>query len=332
MNSEWSDFLASRSAPPSNGAEISCALNDLSHYGLIRVDGEDAEQFLQGQMTNDMGQVTEDHSNLAGWCNAKGRMIASFRCFRQGTSFYLQTLAEAIPKLMPRLSMYILRSRVEISDASDDLVRIGISGNCAEALLQPFFEELPEQANGVQQQDGMILIRLPGPTPRFEVIGPTPQLQELWQTAEGQAQQAGRELWSLYEIHAGIPTLYPQTSESFVPQMANMQLVDGVSFTKGCYTGQEVVARMQYLGKLKRRMYLAHVESAAPPQPGDELFAEGSTSGQGAGKVVDAQASGEGYDLLAVIEITSAEENRVRLGEEGPMLEILNLPYSYAEA
>lgn len=331
MNREWSEFLASRSKPITDGADINCALNDLSHYGLIRVEGEDAEQFLQGQMTNDMRQVTEDHSNLAGWCNAKGRMIASFRCFRQGESYYLQTPAEAIPAILPRLSMYVLRSKVVISNASDDWVRIGLTGNCAEALLQPFFEELPEQANSVQQQDGMILIRLPGSMPRFEVIGPTPQLKEIWQTAEGQAQPAGNELWSLYEIRAGIPTLYPQTRESFVPQMANMQLIDGVSFTKGCYTGQEVVARMQYLGKLKRRMYLAHVDSDTPPQPGDDLFAEGSTSGQGAGKIVDAQSSGDGYELLAIIEIASAEENQVKLGESGPRLEILNLPYSYSE-
>jgi hypothetical protein len=113
--------------------------------------------------------------------------------------------------------------------------------------------------------------------------------------------------------------------------MANMQLIDGVSFTKGCYTGQEVVARMQYLGKLKRRMYLAHIDSDTAPEPGDELFAEGSSSGQGAGKVVDSQPSGQGYDLLAVIEITSAEENQVKLGEDGPRLEILNLPYGYSE-
>ncbi|MEW8540196.1 MAG: folate-binding protein YgfZ [Candidatus Thiodiazotropha endolucinida] len=331
MNREWSEFLATRSTPGSDGADINCALNDLSHYGLIRVEGEDAEQFLQGQMTNDMREVTETHSNLAGWCNAKGRMIASFRCFRQGGSFYLQTPADAIPALLPRLSMYVLRSKVEISDVSDEWVRIGLTGDCAEALLQPFFNELPEQVNGVEQQDGMILIRLPGTTPRFEVIGPGPQVKEIWQTAEGQAQPATRGLWSLYEIRAGVLTLYPQTRESFVPQMANMQLIDGVSFTKGCYTGQEVVARMQYLGKLKRRMYLAHVVTQTPPQPGDELFAEESTSEQGAGKVVDAQASGEGYDLLAVIEIASAEENQVRLGENGPRLEILNLPYSYSE-
>ncbi|MEW8499675.1 MAG: folate-binding protein, partial [Candidatus Thiodiazotropha taylori] len=176
------------------------------------------------------------------------------------------------------------------------------------------------------------LIRLPGTTPRFEVIGPGPQVKEIWQTAEGQAQPATRGLWSLYEIRAGVPTLYPQTRESFVPQMANMQLIDGVSFTKGCYTGQEVVARMQYLGKLKRRMYLAHVESTTSPQPGDELFARLSTSGQGTGKVVEAQANGDGYDLLAVIEIASAEEDQVLLGEQGSPLEIVNLPYPFAES
>ncbi|MGD8912818.1 MAG: folate-binding protein YgfZ [Candidatus Thiodiazotropha sp.] len=331
MNKEWSEFLASQSTPSSDGADINCALNDLSHYGLIRVEGEDAEQFLQGQLTNDMRMVTEDHSNLAGWCNAKGRMIASFRCFRHDGSFYLQTLSDAIPAILPRLSMYVLRSKVEINDVSDEWVRIGLTGDCAEALLLPFFDELPEHANGVQRQDGMILIRLPDSTPRFEVIGPSPQLKEIWQTAEGQARPATEAFWSLHEIRAGIPTLYPQTRESFVPQMANMQLIDGISFTKGCYTGQEVVARMQYLGKLKRRMYLAHVDTENPPQPGDKLFAGGSTSGQGTGKVVDAQASGKGYDLLAVIEITSAEEDQVRLGEDGPILEILNLPYSYSD-
>ncbi|MCU7840726.1 MAG: folate-binding protein YgfZ [Candidatus Thiodiazotropha sp. (ex Troendleina suluensis)] len=331
MNKEWTEFLASHAAPVQESADIGCAMNDLSHYGLVRVEGEDAMQFLQGQMTNDMRQVTETHSNLAGWCNAKGRMMASFRCFCRGEAFYLQTPLENISLVLQRLSMYVLRSKVTISDASDELVRIGFTGICAEALLQPFFEELPERVNDVQQQDQMTLIRVPGVSLRFEVIGPIGQIQEIWQTAAGQAQPVGENFWALQEIRAGIPTLYQSTSESFVPQMTNMQLIDGVSFTKGCYTGQEVVARMQYLGKLKRRMYLAHVSTTTPPNPGDELFAKDSTSGQGTGKVVDAQANGDGYDLLAVIEITSAEQQQVCLGENGPQLELLNLPYSYSE-
>ncbi|MCU7919312.1 MAG: folate-binding protein YgfZ [Candidatus Thiodiazotropha sp. (ex Epidulcina cf. delphinae)] len=331
MNSEWSEFLASRAEPVRGAAGIGCALNDLSHYGLIRVTGEDAESFLQGQMTNDMRQVTETHSNLAGWCNAKGRMLAGFRCFRRGEAFYLQTPLENLALVLPRLKLYVLRSQVEISDASDELVRIGCTGACSEALLQPFFDELPQQVNDVRQQDRMTLIRLPGAGPRFEVIGPTDQLLEIWQTAEAQAPRMDEDFWALQEIRAGIPTLFQSTREAFVPQMTNMQLIDGVSFTKGCYPGQEVVARMQYLGKLKRRMYLAHVDTTTLPSPGDELFARGSTSGQGTGKVVDARANNGGYDLLAVIEIASAEEEEVCLGENGPKLEILNLPYRYAE-
>jgi folate-binding protein YgfZ len=171
---------------------------------------------------------------------------------------------------------------------------------------------------------------MPGSTPRFALIGSADELIRIWESCESQAVPMDSNFWALQEIRAGVPTVYPETSEAFVPQMTNMQLIDGVSFTKGCYTGQEVVARMQYLGKLKRRMYLAHVHSEIAPKPGDELFAQGSTSGQGTGKVVDAQASGDGYDLLAVIEISSVEQGSVHLGEAGPPLEILELPYEFA--
>ena len=128
--------------------------------------------------------------------------------------------------------------------------------------------------------------------------------------------------WSLLDIRAGVPSVYPETADAFVPQMANLQLIDGVSFTKGCYTGQEVVARMQYLGKLKRRMYLAEVEAAAHPAgPATTLYVPGSTSEQASGRVVDARPSGDGrYELLAVVEIEAAEGGEVRLGAEGPRL------------
>jgi folate-binding protein YgfZ len=330
MNTTWSDFLASREINK-EAAEPACALNDLSHFGLIRVEGEDAESFLQGQLTNDLRQVTEGHSNLAGWCSAKGRMLANFRCFRRGDAYYLQTPQENLPAVIKRLGMFVLRAKVKISDASDALMRMGITGDCAEPILTPFIDTLPEAVNGVTHQGPLSLIRLPGPISRYEVVGPAEALIPLWETAESQAVRMGDGFWALQEIHAGIPIIYQSTSEAFVPQMTNMQLIDGVSFTKGCYVGQEVVARMQYLGKLKRRMYLARVESPTPPMPGDELFASGSTSGQGAGKVVDAQPRGNGYDLLAVIEVASAEEDAVTLGENGPKLTIENPPYPFAE-
>ncbi len=172
----------------------------------------------------------------------------------------------------------------------------------------------------VVAHNDMILIRLPGAIPRFELIGPPAELSRIWKTCEAKAVHKGAAFWALHDIRAGIPTVLPETIDAFIPQMTNMQLIDGASFTKGCYIGQEVVARMQYLGKLKRRMYLAHVDSATAPKPGDELFAEDSKSGQGAGKVVDAQSTGDGYDMLAVIEIASAEEGKVYLGAKGAIL------------
>ncbi len=330
MNTAWSDFLQSRPiAEPA--AEPGCALNDLSHFGLIRVEGEDAEKFLQGQLTNDMRQVTEAHSNLAGWCSPKGRMLANFRCFRRGEAYYLQTPAENLAPMLKRLGMYVLMSKVTLADASDELMRLGLTGDCAEQLLAQHFTAIPDQANGVTHQNDLTLIRLPGAQPRYELLGPVAALSGFWQAAESDAVRMGEDYWALQDIRAGVPVIYPATSEAFVPQMTNMQLVDGVSFTKGCYIGQEVVARMQYLGKLKRRMYLAHVICDTPPKAGDELFSPGSTSGQGTGKVVDARPADGGYDLLAVIETASAESDQVCLGEAGPRLQLQELPYPFAE-
>lgn len=329
MNKQWSEFLQTRSDENSDPQAV-CALNDLSHFGLLQVEGEDALQFLQGQMSNDMREVSAEHSNLSGWCTAKGRMMASFRIFRLGASYYLQTPQAHIESILKRLRMYVLMSKVTITDASDQLIRFGITGDCADSLLKAHFPNIPASQNGAAEHNDSVLIRMPGPTPRYEIIGPAADLVKLWAAFETQAIRMSNSFWALQEIRAGIPTVFPETTEAFIPQMTNMQLIDGVSFTKGCYTGQEIVARMQYLGKLKRRMYLAHVRSETAPLPGDELFAEGSTSGQGAGKVVDAQASGDGYDLLAVIEIESAEEQTVHLGTDGPKLEISELPYEFA--
>lgn len=330
MNKAWSEFL--QTIPLAEFTDITdCALNDLTHFGLIRIEGEDAETFLQGQLTNDMRQVTPAHSNLAGWCSAKGRMLANFRCFWRDGGYYLQTPAENLAAVLKRLGLFVLRAKVSLADASAELMRMGLTGSCAEPLLGAFFDTLPEHVNGVVHRDERTLIRLPGACPRFELLGPAQALIELWRHAQSQASRMHEDFWALQEIRAGLPTIFPATSEAFVPQMTNMQLIDGVSFTKGCYVGQEVVARMQYLGKLKRRMYLAHVTSDTPPRPGDDLFSQASTSGQGTGKVVDARPANSGYDLLAVIETASAEGEAVCLGAQGPRLQLQKLPYPFPE-
>ncbi|MEJ2694156.1 MAG: folate-binding protein, partial [Candidatus Thiodiazotropha sp.] len=208
MNKTWSDFLQSRSVMEP-AEEPGCALNDLSHFGLIRVEGEDAEQFLQGQLTNDLRQVTDDHSNLAGWCSAKGRMVANFRCFRRDGAYYLQTPAENLPNLLKRLGMFVLMSKVTLADASDELMRMGLAGECAEPLLGSHFDALPAAANGVAQQAGLTLIRLPGAGPRFELLGPAETLIDIWRTAEPGGTRMSNDFWALRDIRAGVPTIYP---------------------------------------------------------------------------------------------------------------------------
>lgn len=341
MNYDWQKFLKTLGAEiTADGvskfpqpASDDCTLFDLSHLSIVAVDGPDADDFLQGQLSNDVRELTETHSQLSSHCNAKGRMLASFRAIRRNNVIYLQMPRQTMPSLVKRLSMFKLRAQVELSDAGDRLVGIGLAGACAVQLLNDHAGQTPELENDATLYGDITLIRMPGSTPRFQIMGPVAALSDLWKRlAAGGAVPANTERWDLLDIQAGVPTVYPSTAEAFVPQMANMQLVDGVSFTKGCYTGQEVVARMQYLGKLKRRMYRAELATDRCPLPGDELFSGASESGQGAGKVVASAPSGNGLcELLAVVEITAAEQGDVRLGAAGPVLEFRELPYAFPE-
>ncbi|MCK5640377.1 MAG: folate-binding protein YgfZ, partial [Gammaproteobacteria bacterium] len=220
---------------------------------------------------------------------------------------------------------------VNLTDASDEWVRIGLSGPDSAKLLNNQLSAVPEKIDADVQENGLIVMRIPGPQARFELHGPVEEIQSIWQTFSESVQVVGAGPWALLDIHAGIPVIYTATQEAFVPQMVNLQAINGVSFNKGCYTGQEVVARMQYLGKLKRRMYLAHVETSTCPNPGDELYSSYGGSGQGTGKVVTAQPSAKGgYDLLAVIQVAIPEANEPvqLLNAEGPELSLRELPYS----
>ncbi len=315
---------------PISGATLDCRFFDLSHLGLIAVRGEDAFGFLQGQLSNDVRELSQSHVQWSSHCSQKGRMLASFLVMRVGDTFYLQMPAERVPDLLKRLRTFVLRSRVTIDEASDDLVRIAIAGDCAAAAVSACGLPVPDSENGLAVAGEIAVVRLPGPTPRIEIIGPPEPLRAYRDALQALAEPANTDAWTLLDIRAGIPSIYNATADTFVPQMANMQLIDGVSFRKGCYTGQEVVARMQYLGTLKRRMYVGEVESETPPRPGDALFSPDSTSQQGSGTVVAASPLGTGrYALLAVVEIKAAESGEVRLSEGGPLLRLETPPYGF---
>ena len=344
MKPEWFDFLKDAGAEIENNEVRSFGniereqrmlhtgliICDLSHHGLISIDGEDATDFLQGQLTNDVRDVSLSHSQLSAYCTHKGRMLANFRLFKRAESYYMQLPQALLESILKRISMFILMSKVSIKDNSNSLVKIGLSGPKAAEQLSEFISDLPSETDDCVQANGYTIIKCAGELPRYEIFGELEEIKTLWGQLDVNAAPAGAGAWETLDILAGIPTITTETSEAFVPQMTNMHVINGVNFQKGCYTGQEVVARMQYLGKLKRRMFKIKIETSDSVSPGDKLYRKDSKSGQGTGQIINAQADSNGGTVaLAVIDITDADSGELQLHDEnGPEINVLSLPYS----
>ena len=302
---------------------------DLSHLGTIAATGADTETFLQGQLSNDIRQLAPDRAQFSSYSTPKGRLLASFLAYRTPTVVHLQLPRELVEPIRKRLAMFVLRSQVTLGDASDAQVRLGAAVGGAEALIAATVGSAPAATLAVAQADGATTIRLPGD--RFEIVVAPERAGELWQALTAQARPVGAAGWDWLEIQAGIPIITAATQDEFVLQMVNLDLVGGVSFQKGCYTGQEIVARTHYLGRLKRRMYLAHTDPDTPPAAGTQLYSR-DLEGQTSGMVVSAApAPGGGFDLLAVIQTASADAHPIHLGApDGPVLRLEPLPYPVA--
>lgn len=343
MNTEQGDFPRAAEHGGSPEPELRVVVDDvicstLPHRGLIVVRGPDADQFLQGQLTCDVREVTLERSLIGAHCSPKGRALACFRLFRRNDGLYLELPRDLVSPILARLSKYVLRAKATLEDASDHLARFGIAGPKAAALVQERLGGIPETVNevlhGAEEESALTAIRLPGPILRFELYGLAPELQTRWKALDDQLRLTDVESWRLLDILAGIPAVYPETVDAFVPQMLNLDLLGGISFQKGCYTGQEIVARTHYLGKLKRRMYLARVESPMPPKPGDPLFSPQADASQSAGQLADVCRHPDGgYAVLAVALISCAEQGTLHLvSASGPILRLEALPYGFETA
>ncbi|OUM02984.1 CAF17-like 4Fe-4S cluster assembly/insertion protein YgfZ [Variovorax sp. JS1663] len=294
----------------------------LSHLGVIRAEGPEAANFLNGQLTQDFALLGPAEARLAALCTAKGRVIASFIGIKPQPDRVLLVLGrDILPATLKRLSMYVLRAKLKLSDASEDFALHGLAGTA-----------LP--ANGVDA----------GATPgRCTAIGeahvvslnPSDGIPRALRIApagspppEGPALDAA--LWSWSEVRSGIVTVSTPIVEAFVPQMLNYESVGGVNFKKGCYPGQEVVARSQFRGTLKRRTYL--VQSPAPVEAGQEVFAAGDAQ-QPVGLVAQAApAPGGGWAALVSIQIAALESGGLRAGSaDGTALTVEPLPYPLLE-
>ncbi len=298
----------------------------IGHTSLLRFSGADAQLFLQGQLSCDVAALQPLRATNGSYNTPKGRMLASFILWRVGADYFMQLPRALCEPIRKRLSMYILRSKVQATDVSETFALMGVLGAGAEAALAAAGLAATSTPMTMAETGGALTLRLDAS--RFEVIAPAEQAAPLELLLKKEATTADTAAWDLAMIHAGVPVITPATQEEFVPQMANLDRIGGVSFTKGCYPGQEIVARMHYLGKLKQRMVLAHVDLADLPVAGDKLYST-ELAEQAAGTVVNAApAPGGGFDLLAVVQTSTLSTSGLHLGSlTGPALKLLPLPY-----
>ncbi|SEG86420.1 CAF17-like 4Fe-4S cluster assembly/insertion protein YgfZ [Marinobacterium lutimaris] len=335
MTTAWQDKLqtlgytfddqgVATAAAPFSGE--GAALVPLTHQRIISINGPDAQKFLQGQLSCDMAEVNRIGSRLGSHCNIKGHMISLFRVIRQSAeAMHLRSDASIADKALTTLKKYIIFSKAEAT-LNDSLVGVGLFGAGAETLATKVVASLPEEVDGVSVDNDALVVKLPGEN-RFECWLPADQALELLDSLGTDATLASTDDWTLQEVRAGVPDLRADTSEAFIPQMTNLQALSGVSFTKGCYTGQEVVTRLQHRGILKKPMYRASVSSSERPQPGQALHSEAKENvGQ---VVIAAPTGGDNYELLAVITKEQADNSTVHLeSANGPELSLLELPYT----
>jgi hypothetical protein len=287
----------------------------LKDWGVISAQGPDAAAFLNGQLTQDLLHMDERHARLAGYCSAKGRLLATFVAWRGGEEeLLLACSADLLPATLKRLSMFVLRARCKLGDATGQWPLYGLAGAAARERAGAV---LPEGDWACTRLERGYAIRLPA------VDG---QQRCLW---AGSGVPPGPaldiEAWRWLEVHSGIPRVTAATSEQFVPQMLNLELLGGVNFKKGCYPGQEVVARSQYRGTLKRRTFL--VSSSAPLAAGMEVFHSGDP-GQPAGMVVLAASLPDGRHAALVELKTAAVQEGELQAAGGARLAPAALPYA----
>ncbi|MEN5093331.1 folate-binding protein YgfZ [Pseudomonas protegens] len=294
----------------------------LSHEGVLAVRGPDASKFLQGQLTCNLSYLSDSQSSLGARCNQKGRMQSSFRILLEGDGCLLAMASELLEPQLADLKKYAVFSKAKLTDESANWARFGLSN--ADSSLSGLGLELPQEDGAVVRADGLIAVR--ASSKRVELWVPAERAESLGQQLAAQLPQGELNQWLLGQIRAGLGQVMAQTRELFIPQMLNLQAVGGVSFKKGCYTGQEIVARMQYLGKLKRRLYRLALPAGELPVPGTPLFSP--THNSSIGEVVLAAQAPDQVELLAVLQAEAVEDGNLHLGAlEGPGLQLLDLPY-----
>lgn len=322
MNPNWKNFLLSENAIfendtrivfPSSQYEGSKRIYPVPHLGVLTVAGKDAAKLLQGQITCNINDITEIKSSLGALCNPKGRAITTFLLVKKADAYLLVLPEELLESVKKRLQLYVLRSDVTLTDSSDELCLIGLS--YPDSRMNGLSS--PEQLFTTTQQEN-ISVNLSSDQNRCLIIAEADNAQKLWSEQVGKQgfQPENSDQWRYLDIISGIPWLTTQTSEEFIPQMLNLDKLGGISFSKGCYTGQEIVARTHYLGKAKRKMFLAECDTSAPPEPNSTIIDDSTGTEQSVGKVLFAQNRQNICKMLIVLQISDVSTYKLRLKDQ----------------
>jgi folate-binding protein YgfZ len=309
-------------------ARDACVVCDVSKLALVAIDGPDAVAFLQGQLSSDVAGLADDASQYTSFNSPGGRVLANFLLWGAGTGgdagFRALIPGDIAPAIAKRLGMYVLRSKVRITDVSPNWARYGVGGPTGAAAVTAAFGAAPAPFR-LLRRDGAVALGIPGP--RWYVVATQAAAPEIAAALNGGRPLDDYAAWQWLAVRAGIGVVASTTQDKFVAQALNWDALGGVSFRKGCFTGQEIIARTQHLGRLKERLFLFH----APPVPiaaGDRLYSP-VFEGQPCGTVVTAAPSPDnGIDLVAVVQQSAVAGGELSVGSpDGPRLRQLPLPY-----
>jgi tRNA-modifying protein YgfZ len=301
-------------------------LCDLSHLGLLEISGADAVVFLQGQVTNDVNLLNGSNAHYTAYCNPKGRMLALFLAFAHYDHLHLQLNRELLEPMMKRLKMYVMRSKVEIKDVSESIIKFGLNGPQAASMLEGVFSSIPTKDYELISLDNGAILKLPSVNDdaRFEIFANSTNAPLIWEALKNNCKVVEKPHWDWLEIQAGIPDITLKTQEQFVPQMLNLDILNAINFKKGCYTGQEIVARTHYLGTVKRRTYLAELATETAPNAGDKVL---DATQNEVGQIVRvAPNMSNGFDALIELRIEAKEAGNLTCNET--VITLTNLPYA----
>ncbi|MEO8003528.1 MAG: folate-binding protein [Betaproteobacteria bacterium] len=286
-------------------ARTAVAVSPASRYTLLLFRGADAKEFLQGQVTCDLDQVTADRAQFGGYCTPKGRLLANFLLLSTNQGYLMYLPADIASNVAARLKKFILRSKVTIEEASGWRA-LGVIGPGAPDLLRQALQLSAAEPLNVAMRANVSVVQLRGEA--LLVVAPIAEMDATWQRLAQQAVPVGEDCWSWAQIHAGMPWITAATQDGFIPQMIGLDAIGGISFEKGCYTGQEIVARAHYLGEVKRALRSGRTDGLA--SPGDAL----TSGGQARGTVLNAvPVPGEGCELLAVVSVQNEESGNLTL-------------------